>query len=103
MKKTVTVDTWRIIAVLALSILVVLAGIGISQSLTGVEAAKANLALEEAKERIVIFRVVEEEWRLKVSILKHQIEYARIQKALTPKVDPNALAIPPLADPNSMD
>lgn len=87
--------------ILVLAILVVLAGMAISQTPTGVEKAKANLALEEARERIVILRVVEEEVRLKVSILKNQIDLARIQKALTPKAaDPN-LAIPPLADPNS--
>ncbi len=91
----------RTVIFLALSIFVVSAGIGISQSMTGVEKARANLALEEAKENLIVLRVAEETVRLKVSTLKYQIELARILKALTPKaVDPN-LAIPPLADPNS--
>ncbi len=90
----------RTVTFLALSILVVSAGIAISQGPTAVEQARSDLAFEEAKERIVLLRVVEEEVRLRVSILEYQIKWARLTAAFTPKptVDPNAIV-----DPNSME
>ena len=70
-----------------------------SQSITAVEQAKIdakkaqeNVAIEEAKARIGIYRVVEEELRLKVSIIENQIKLARY----TQKPDPNT------ADPNAL-
>ena len=63
---------WKVfIVVVVIGLVALFSGYANSQ-MTQLEQAKADVALEEAKERLVILRVVEEEVRLKVSIIEHQ-------------------------------
>ena len=87
---------WKVfIVVVVIGLVALFSGYANSQ-MTQLEQAKADVALEEAKERLVILRVVEEEVRLKVSIIEHQARLAQYQRALTPKPDPNTV------DPNTV-
>ena len=90
--------------VLVLSIAFSAIGVVFSQSTAMVSVqAKANLALEEAKERVEIYRVYEEENRLLLSIMECKIKIDRInraQAALNQKQDVvTTPAKPPMADP----
>ena len=92
---------WKVFIVVVVIGLVAI--IAESQSIDAVEQAKidaqqaqSKLAMEEAKARIEIYRVVEEEIRLKVSIFENQIKFAKLQAQFTPKPDPNT------TDPNAL-
>ena len=76
-----------------------------SQNVETVTAqAKANIALEESKQRIKIYEVFEEESRLLLSILECKIKIDQIRKAY-PQQPVNVAApapVPvPMADPNT--
>ena len=88
---------WKTCIVIAVICLVAIFAGYLNAQVTPLEKAKAQVALEEAKERRVILRVVEEEVRLKVSIIENQVKLARLQVALTP-ADPN---VP--VDPNNTE
>jgi hypothetical protein len=86
---------WKVfIVVVVIGLIAIIAE---SQSIDAVEQAKSKLAIEEAKARIEIYRVVEEEVRLKVSIIEHQVRLAKLQAQFTPKPDPNTV------DPNNTE
>jgi hypothetical protein len=87
---------WRIIIVamvVGLATLMVCSQTQKEKAKVEFEQAKQNLALEEARERIEVFRVVEEEVRLQVSIIENQIKLAKLKAALKPN---------PVTDPNGV-